>query len=145
VNRDGWPDVYVANDFFERDYLYVNRGDGTFAESLDRQMPVVSYFSMGLDVADVDNDGWPDVYTTDMLPEDEHRLKTMAAFEGWDVYQAKVRNGYHHQLMRNMLQRNNGDGTFSDVGADGRRGAHRLELERAASPTSTSTGARTSS
>jgi len=116
VNRDGWPDIYVANDFFERDYLYINEGDGTFAEALDRQMPVISYFSMGLDVADVDNDGWPDVYTTDMLPEDEYRLRTTSAFEGWDVYQAKVRNGYHHQLMRNMLQLNNGDGTFSDVG-----------------------------
>ena len=124
VNRDGWPDVYVANDFFERDYLYVNNRDGTFAEALDRHMPVMSYFSMGMDVADVDNDGWPDVYTTDMLPEDEQRLRLTSSFEGWDVYQTKVRNGYHHQLMRNMLQRNNGDPapgagqapTFSDVG-----------------------------
>ncbi|MGZ8468191.1 MAG: VCBS repeat-containing protein [Gemmatirosa sp.] len=116
VNRDGWPDLYVANDFFEHDYLYVNRGDGTFDEQLDRQMPVTSYFSMGMDVADVDDDGWPDVYTTDMLPEDEYRFKTTASFEGWDVYQTKLRNGYGHQAMRNMLQRNNGDGTFSDVG-----------------------------
>ena len=116
VNRDGWPDMYVANDFFERDYLYINKGDGTFSEALDSQAPVLTYFSMGLDIGDVDNDGWPDIYTTDMLPEDEYRLKTMASFEGWDVYQTKVRNGYHHQFMRNMLQRNNGDGTFSDVG-----------------------------
>ena len=115
VNRDGWPDIYVSNDFFERDYLYVNKGDGTFAEVGDRAMPVMSQFSMGLDVADLDNDGWPDVYTTDMLPENEQRLRTMAAFDGWDIYQSKVRNGYHHQLMRNMLQHNNGDGTFSDV------------------------------
>ncbi|HEY0778349.1 MAG TPA: VCBS repeat-containing protein [Gemmatirosa sp.] len=115
VNRDGWPDIYVSNDFFERDYLYVNKGDGTFAEVGDRAMPVMSEFSMGLDIADLDNDGWPEVYTTDMLPENEHRLRTMAAFEGWDLYQSKVRNGYHHQLMRNMLQHNNGDGTFSDV------------------------------
>src|SRR5213594_4999179 len=78
-------------------------------------MPYTSYFSMGLDIADVNNDGWPDVYTTDMLPEDEYRLKTTSSFEGWDEYQAKVREGYHHQLMRNMLQRNNGNGTFSDV------------------------------
>jgi hypothetical protein len=116
VNNDGRPDIYVANDFFERDYLYVNRGDGTFSETLDRQMPVVSFSSMGLDVADVDNDGWPDVYTTDMLPEDDERLKTTTQFDGWDAYQARVRNGYHHQAMRNMLQRNNRDGTFSDVG-----------------------------
>jgi enediyne biosynthesis protein E4 len=116
VNNDGRPDIYVSNDFFERDYLYINKGDGTFSEALDRQMPVISYFSMGLDIADVDNDGWPDIYTTDMLPEDEHRLKTTTQFEGWDVYQAKVKNGYHHQAMRNMLQRNNRDGTFSDIG-----------------------------
>lgn len=116
VNRDGWPDVYVANDFFERDYLYINKRDGTFAESLDRQMPSVTYFSMGMDIADLDEDGWPDIYTTDMLPEDEYRLKTMSSFEAWDVYMAKVQNDYHHQFMRNMLQHNNGNGTFSDVG-----------------------------
>ena len=116
VDRDGWPDIYVANDFFERDYLYLNRRDGTFSEAIDRQMAVISYFSMGLDIADLDNDGWPDVYTTDMLPEDELRFKTTSAFEGWDAYQARVRSGYHHQAMRNMLQRNNHDGTFTDVG-----------------------------
>jgi hypothetical protein len=116
VNRDGWPDVYVSNDFFERDYLYLNQKNGTFKEVLDQVMPVSSYFSMGMDIGDVDNDGWPDLYTTDMMPEDEFRIKTTAMYEGWDVYMAKVRDGYHHQLMRNMLQRNNGDGTFSDVG-----------------------------
>ncbi len=116
VNRDGWPDIYVSNDFFERDYLYINNRDGTFREVLDQAMPYLSYFSMGLDIADVNNDGWPDIYTTDMLPEDEYRLKTTSSFEGWDVYQTKVREGYHHQLMRNMLQLNNGNGTFSDIG-----------------------------
>ncbi len=116
VNRDGWPDLYIANDFFERDYLYINRRDGTFGEVLDREMPVLSYFSMGLDIADINNDGWPDIYTTDMLPEDDHRLKTTSSFEGWDVYQAKLRNGFHYQFMRNMLQLNNGNGTFSDIG-----------------------------
>ena len=116
VNRDGWPDIYVANDFHERDYLYLNQKDGTFKDVLDSSMPLTSYFSMGMDIADVNNDGWPDVYTTDMMPEDEQRIKTTAMYEGWDVYMAKVRDGYHHQLMRNMLQRNNGDGTFSDVG-----------------------------
>ncbi|NUQ21117.1 MAG: VCBS repeat-containing protein [Gemmatimonadaceae bacterium] len=115
-NRDGWPDIYVSNDFFERDYLYMNDRDGTFSEALDRQMPVLSYFSMGVDAADLDNDGWPDLYTTDMLPENEFRLKSMSTFESWEVYQTKVRNGFHHQLMRNMLQRNNHDGTFTDIG-----------------------------
>jgi len=116
VNRDGWPDVYVANDFFERDYLFINRRDGTFEESLDKRAASVTYFSMGLDIADLDNDAWPDIYTTDMLPEDEYRLKTMSSFETWEAYSAKVQNGYHHQFMRNMLQRNNENGTFSDVG-----------------------------
>ena len=116
LNRDGRPDVYVANDFFERDYLYINKGDGTFDEVLDRAMTVSSYFSMGVDIADVDNDGWPDIYSSDMLPEDDYRLKTTSGFEPWELYQAKAREGFDHQLMRNMLQRNNGDGTFSDIG-----------------------------
>lgn len=116
VNRDGWPDIYISNDFSERDYLYINNHDGTFDERLDKEMPYISYFSMGLDIADINNDGWPDIYTTDMLPEDETRLRTTSTFEGWDAYQAKVKNGYHFQLMRNMLQLNNGNGTFSDIG-----------------------------
>ena len=116
VNGDGWPDLYVSNDFFEHDYLYVNHRDGTFRELSQQEMPYGSYFSMGLDIADVDNDGRPDVYTTDMLPEDEYRLKTTSSFEEWAVYEAKVRDGFGRQFMRNMLQRNNGDGTFSDVG-----------------------------
>jgi len=105
VNRDGWPDIYVSNDFFERDYLYINNHDGTFTEQLEKEMPYISYFSMGLDIADINNDGWADIYTTDMLPEDEYRLRTTSAFEGYDIYQAKVKNGFHYQLMRNMLQR----------------------------------------
>jgi enediyne biosynthesis protein E4 len=116
VNRDGRPDVYVANDFFERDYLYLNNGNGTFREVLEDAMPVSSYFSMGVDIADVDNDGWPDIYTSDMLPEDDYRLKTTQSFETWTVYDSKAREGFDHQLMRNMLQRNNGNGTFSDLG-----------------------------
>ncbi|MEP6992669.1 MAG: VCBS repeat-containing protein [bacterium] len=116
VNNDGRLDLYVSNDFFERDYLYINNGNGTFSDVLDRQMPVISFFSMGLDAADLDNDGWPDIYTTDMLPEDEYRLKTNSQFEGSQSYQARVANGFHHQAMRNMLQRNNRDGTFSDIG-----------------------------
>src|SRR5437773_827586 len=119
VNRDGRPDVYVANDFFERDYLYLNNGNGTFREMLERAMPVSSYFSMGLDIADIDNDGWPDIYTADMLPADDYRLKTTSAFESWELYEAKAREGFDHQLMRNMLQHNNGDGTFSDVAWQG--------------------------
>ena len=117
VNRDGRPDVYVANDFFERDYLYLNNGDGTFTEALERALPVSSYFSMGVDIADVDNDGWPDIYTTDMLPESDYRLKTTQSFETWTLFDAKAREGFDHQLMHNMLQHNRGagGGTFSDL------------------------------
>ena len=115
VNRDGRPDVYVANDFFERDYLYLNNGDGTFREVLDDALPVSSYFSMGVDIADVDNDGWPDIYTSDMLPEDDYRLKTTQSFETWSLYDAKAHDGFDHQLMHNMLQLSNRDGTFRDV------------------------------
>ncbi len=116
VNRDGWPDIYVSNDFFERDYLYINNSDGTFSELLDRQMPYISISSMGLDMADVDNDGWLDVYVNDMLPEDDYRLKTTSMFESWDGDQAMLRNGYHHQFMRSMLHLNNGNDTFSEIG-----------------------------
>jgi len=116
VDRDGWPDIYVANDFSERDYLYINRGDGTFAERLEQQMPYISLSSMGLDIADVNNDGWPDIYVADMLPDDEHRLKTTTSFETWHRLQAEVRNGFYYQFTRNMLHLNNGNGTFSDIG-----------------------------
>ena len=116
LNRDGWPDIYISNDFFEHDYVYINNHDGTFTESMQTALSNSSYFSMGMDMADVDNDGAPDIYTTDMLPEDEYRLRTTTMFDGWDVYQAKLQNDYGRQFMRNMLQHNNADGTFSDVG-----------------------------
>jgi enediyne biosynthesis protein E4 len=116
VNRDGWPDVYVANDFFERDYLYINKGDGTFAERLEQEMPYISLSSMGLDIADINNDGWPDIFVADMLPDDERRLKTTTTFEDWHRLQAELKNDFHYQFTRNMLHRNNGNGTFSDIG-----------------------------
>ncbi len=114
-NRDGWPDLYVSNDFFERDYLYVNEQDGTFREALPAQMRHSSLSSMGSDVGDLNNDGWPDLFVTDMLPERDDRLKTTTTFKPWGEYQNMVGNGYYHQLMRNTLQLNNGNGTFSDV------------------------------
>jgi len=116
VNRDGWPDIYVANDFFERDYLYINQGDGTFADRLEQEMPYISLSSMGLDIADVNNDGWPDIYVADMLPDDERRLKTTTSFENWHRLQDEGRNGFHYQFTRNMLHLNHGDGMFSDIG-----------------------------
>jgi hypothetical protein len=115
VNRDGWQDIYVSNDFFERDYLYVNNGDGTFREVLQDQMRHTSLSSMGADMADINNDARPDLFVTDMLPDTDHRLKTTTKFKSWNVYQAMVRDGYYHQIMRNTLQLNNGNGTFSEI------------------------------
>src|SRR5690606_28919215 len=117
VNQDSWPDIYVSNDFYERDYLYLNNGDGSFREELEQYMGHISMFSMGADLADLNNDGYPEIFSTDMLPEDDRRLKTLTSFETYDIYQLRRRNGYYHQFMRNMLHRNNGDGTFSEIGA----------------------------
>lgn len=116
INQDNWPDLYISNDFYERDYLYINNHDGTFSESLEKYMGHISMFSMGADLADLDNDGYPEIFSTDMLPEDDYRLKTLIAFETYDVYRLRLRNGYYHQYMRNMLHRNNADGTFSEIG-----------------------------
>ncbi|MBX2926981.1 MAG: VCBS repeat-containing protein [Saprospiraceae bacterium] len=116
VNNDGRPDLYISNDFFERDYLYINNGDGTFSEVLEQQMRSISGASMGADMADINNDGLPDIFVTEMLPEPEYRIKTKTTFENWDRYQYALGNGYFHQFTRNMLQLNNGDNTFSEIG-----------------------------
>lgn len=115
VNKDGWPDIYVSNDFFERDYLYVNQTNGKFKEVLTEQMKSVSGASMGADMADINNDTWPDLFVTEMLPKDNARLKTVTTFEDWNRYQYNIQNGYYHQFTRNMLQINNGNNTFSEV------------------------------
>lgn len=116
VNNDTWPDIFISNDFFERDYLYINNHDGTFTERLESSMPSVSAASMGADIADINNDGWLDIFVTDMLPEDDYRLKQITTFENWDKFNYNFKNGYHYQLTRNMLHLNNGNGTFSDIG-----------------------------
>ncbi len=116
VNRDGWPDIYVSNDFFERDYLYLNQQDGTFKEDLPAAMKSISAASMGADLADINNDGYGDIFVTEMLPATNARLKTNSTFENWNRYQYNLQNDYYHQFTRNMLQRNNGDGTFSEIG-----------------------------
>lgn len=116
VNQDGWQDIYVSNDFFERDYLYINNQKGGFSEVLEKSMRSISAASMGADMADINNDALPDLFVTDMLPGTDRRLKTKTTFDNWDRYKLNVENGYWHQFTRNMLQINNGDGTFSDVG-----------------------------
>ncbi|WP_051947344.1 VCBS repeat-containing protein [Muricauda sp. MAR_2010_75] len=108
INRDGWQDIFVSNDFFEKDYLYVNNGDGTFTESLEKVIGEISLGSMGADMADINNDGWPEIFVTEMLPKEESRLKTKAIFEDWNKYKANVNAGYHRQFPRNVLQLNQG-------------------------------------
>ncbi len=116
VDRDGWQDIFVSNDFFEKDYLYINQQNGTFKEDLENQITEISMGSMGADMADINNDGYPEIFVTEMLPRDEARYKTKMTFENWDKYQLAVRSGYHHQFTRNVLQLNNGDQTFSEIG-----------------------------
>ncbi len=116
IDMDGWQDIYVSNDFFERDYLYLNNGDGTFREELESQIRSLSAASMGADLADINNDGQPDIFVTDMLPEVEARIKTVTTFDNWDRYRYNLDNGYWHQFTRNVLQLNNGDNTFSEIG-----------------------------
>ena len=115
VNGDNWPDIYVSNDFFERDYLYINQKNGTFKDELENWAGHTSLASMGADIADINNDGFPDIFTTDMLPSDEKRLKTTASFDNIDVYNLKEKSGFYHQFQQNCLQLNNGNGKFLEV------------------------------
>jgi len=116
INKDGWPDIYVSNDYVEEDYLYINNKNGTFTESLKSSFGHLSNFSMGVDIADINNDGFSDIVTLDMLPKDNRRQKLLYAPDNYELYNNTVSNGFYHQLMRNMLQLNNGDGTFSEIG-----------------------------
>ena len=116
VNDDNWPDIYISNDFYERDYLYINQQNGTFKESLEEQMPHISLSSMGADIADINNDGELDIFVTDMLPGDDYRLKTTSVFESQNIMDLKVKQGFWHQYMRNNLHLNNGDNSFSEIG-----------------------------
>jgi enediyne biosynthesis protein E4 len=115
INKDGWLDLYVSNDFFERDYLYINQKNGTFKEDLVSQMRHIANASMGADLADINNDGYPDLFNTEMLPRDNHRLKQNTSFENWTRYQYNLQNDYYHQFTHNALQLNNGDNTFSEI------------------------------
>lgn len=112
---DGCPDLYVANDFQENDFLYLNDCDGTFTESIVEAMGHTSRSSMGVDAADMDNDGRSDIIVADMLPWREDILKTSANHESYEVDAMKRRTGYHPQYGRNTLQLNRGDGRFSEI------------------------------
>jgi hypothetical protein len=115
VNNDGFPDIYVGNDFHENDYLYINQKDGTFKEKLTEQMQHTSRFSMGVDMADINNDGFNDIISLDMLPYDPQILKSSLGEDAYDVYRFKKDFGYNDQFARNNLQLNNQNGTFSEI------------------------------
>jgi hypothetical protein len=116
MNNDGWPDVYISNDYAVPDYLYVNNRNGTFTDKLDECIGHNSQFSMGNAVEDVNNDGWADIFTLDMLPQDNHRQKVLLAPDNYGKFDFNVLVGFHYQYMRNMLQLNNGNNSFSEVG-----------------------------
>lgn len=108
LNNDGHSDIYVSNDFHENDYMYLNNGDGTFRQVLEKSMTHTSRFSMGNDIADINEDGWKDIVTLDMFPSDEKVIKTTAGEDNYEIFQYKLRFGYHHQVSRNAMQVNLG-------------------------------------
>jgi hypothetical protein len=116
INGDGNPDIYISNDYNIPDRLYINNGKGKFTDELQRQMGHTSFSSMGNDIADFNNDLLPDIYSLDMLPEDNRRQKMLFASDNYEAFNLSLRVGFYYQYMRNMLQKNNGDNTFSEIG-----------------------------
>ncbi|MGZ3851908.1 MAG: VCBS repeat-containing protein [Flavisolibacter sp.] len=116
INLDGWPDLYVGNDFHENDYLYINQKNGTFSEENTQRLMHTSQFSMGVDIADANNDGYPEIISMDMLPSDPYILKRSLGEDDYDIFYEKISYGYNYQYTRNNLQYNRRNGMFSEVG-----------------------------
>jgi hypothetical protein len=116
INDDGWPDIYLSNDYAIPDRMYINNGDGTFTDQLRNQLDHISLFSMGNEITDVNNDGFQDIFTLDMLPEDNKRQKLLASLDNYESFNINLRNNFYYQYVRNMMHINNGNGTFSEVG-----------------------------
>lgn len=116
INADGYPDVYIGNDFHENDYLYINQKNGTFRDMSDSCLMHTSRYTMGVDVADANNDGLPEIVSVDMLPSDPYILKRSPGEDSYDVFNLKISYGYNYQYTRNALQYNRGDGHFSETG-----------------------------
>ncbi len=115
INADGWPDVFVSNDSYERDYLYINQRNGTFKDEMEQWFQHTSFSSMGADIADINNDGYLDLFTTDMLPGDDYRLKTVGSFDNISLFNEKFKSGFYYQYTKNCLQLNSGNGKFIDI------------------------------
>ena len=115
INLDGWPDFYVGNDFHENDYLYINQQNGTFSEENNKRLMHTSQFSMGVDVADVNNDAYPEIISMDMLPYDPYILRRSLAEDDYNLFQQKLLFGYNYQYARNNLQLNRRNGMFSET------------------------------
>ncbi|MFI5130854.1 MAG: FG-GAP repeat domain-containing protein, partial [Chitinophagales bacterium] len=115
INNDNWPDIYLSNDYMAPDYLYINNRNGTFTDRIGEMIGYTSEFSMGNDVADFNNDGWNDIYTLDMVPEDNHRQKLLSSIDNYEFFELRNKVGLHPQFMRNMLHLNNGNNSFSEI------------------------------
>jgi hypothetical protein len=115
-NNDNWPDIYVCNDYFEQDYLYINQKNGTFSEQLSKYFDHVSLSSMGNDAADFNNDGYIDLMTLDMYPEDNYGQKLVAGPDNYEKFGILKNTGFYHQSTRNMLQLNNHGSYFTEIG-----------------------------
>jgi hypothetical protein len=116
INLDGYPDIYIGNDFHENDYLYINQRNGTFIDSMESSIMHTSQFSMGTDVADITNDGFPEIISIDMMPEDPYILKRSLGENEYNLFHFKIKHGYHPQFARNTLQLNRRNGLFSEIG-----------------------------
>ena len=116
IQLDGYPDVYIGNDFYENDYLYINQHNGKFSEELTSHTMHSSRFSMGVDIADINNDGYPEIISMDMMPADPYILKRSEGEDSYDIYQFKLAYGYNNQYTRNNLQFNRRNGMFSEIG-----------------------------
>jgi hypothetical protein len=116
INLDGWVDIYAGNDFHENDYLYINQKNGSFKDEQKERLMHTSQYSMGVDAADLNNDGFPEIVSMDMLPKDPYILKRSLGEDDYDIYQYKISVGYDYQFTRNNLQWNRRNGKFSEVG-----------------------------
>jgi hypothetical protein len=116
LDLDGYPDIYVGNDFHENDYLYINQHNGQFKDELTDRLMHTSQYSMGVDIADANNDGFPEIISMDMLPYDPYILKRSEGEDTWDIFNMKIGYGYNYQYTRNNLQLNRRDGHFSEIG-----------------------------